>query len=290
MKAPLQYGFVSIRQTGGLSAALETGSFFLKDWLFTMHPMLNVAVKAARAAGKIINRASMDIEQVKVGVKGPNDFVTETDQAAEAAIIEVLKQAYPDHAILAEESGATGDSDHVWIIDPIDGTSNFIHGYPCYAISIALRIRGQVTHALVYDPNNNDLYTASRGEGAFINNKRIRVSKRIRMAECLIGVSYPSGVTDPERQTRRLIELNANSAGVRRSGSAVMDLAALACGRLDVYVAQGLQPWDIAAGMLLVQEAGGLVTAFDGEGVNLDEGNLVAANPKLLPQVLKLVN
>ncbi len=254
-----------------------------------MHPMLNVATKAARAAGKIINRASMDLDLVKVGTKGPNDFVTEADQAAEAAIIEVLKQAYPDHSILAEESGATGQSDHVWIIDPIDGTSNFIHGYPCYAVSIALQVRGQVMHAIVYDPVNNDLYSASRGEGAFINNKRIRVSKRIRTNECLIGVSYPAGSADPDVQTRRLISLNANSAGVRRSGSAVMDLTALACGRLDAYVACGLQPWDLAAGMLLVQEAGGLATGFDGEGVKLEEGNLVAANPKLLPQILKMV-
>lgn len=253
-----------------------------------MHPTLNVAIKAARAAGKLINRASLDLDLVRVGTKGPNDFVTETDQAAEAAIIEVLQQAYPDHAFLAEESGVTGQSDHVWIIDPIDGTSNFIHGYPCYAVSIALQIRGQIAHALVYDPNNNDLYTASRGEGAFLNNKRIRVGKRLRPHECLIGVSYPAGNTDPDAQTRRLIALNANSAGVRRSGSAVMDLAALACGRIDAYVANGLKPWDMAAGLLLVQEAGGLITGFDGETVNLEAGQLIGANPKLLPHILKL--
>lgn len=254
-----------------------------------MHPMLNVAVKAARAAGKIINRASMDIDLVKVGSKGPNDFVTETDQAAEAAIIEVLRQAYPDHAILAEESGASGESDHVWIIDPIDGTSNFIHGYPCYAVSIALQVRGQITQALIYDPVNNDLYTASRGEGAFVNNKRIRVSKRLRMAEALTGVSYAAASTDADLQTRRLIALNANSAGIRRSGSAVMDLAYLACGRLDAYVAKGLQPWDIAAGTLLVQEAGGLITDFTGEGGFMASGDIVAANPKLLPHLLRIV-
>jgi myo-inositol-1(or 4)-monophosphatase len=254
-----------------------------------MHPMLNIAVKAARAAGKIINRASMDLDLVKVGTKGPNDFVTEADQAAEAAIIEVLKQAYPDHAILAEESGSSGDSDYVWIIDPIDGTSNFIHGYPCYAVSIALQVRGQMTQALVYDPVNNDLYTATRGEGAYLNNKRIRVSKRLKLAESLMGVSYSTSQLDPEEQTRRLIALNATSAGIRRSGSAVMDLAYLACGRLDAYIARGLQPWDIAAGALLVQEAGGLVTDYQGESTHMETGNLIAANPKLLPHVLRVV-
>ena len=253
-----------------------------------MHPMLNVAVKAARAAGKIINRASMDLDLIKVGSKGPNDFVTETDQAAETAIIEVLKQAFPDHAILAEESGASGDSDYLWIIDPIDGTSNFIHGYPCYAVSIALKFKDQVVQGLIYDPVNNDLYTAGRGEGAFLNNKRIRVSKRLRMNEALVGISWPASNGDQEsRVAQQFASLNGNSAGVRRSGSAVMDLAYMASGRLDAYVAHGLKPWDIAAGTLMVQEAGGLVTDFSGETDYLENGNLIAANPKLLPLILR---
>ncbi len=254
-----------------------------------MHPMLNIAVKAARAAGKIINRASLDIDLVKVGVKGPNDFVTETDQAAETAIIDTIQQAYPNHAILAEESGATGDSDYQWIIDPIDGTVNFIHGYPCYGISIALQIRGQIMHGLIYDPINNNLYTTSRGEGAFLNNKRIRVSKRLRMNEALMGVCFSNAVIPPPLSSEQKSKISQQAVGLRRSGSAVMDLAHLAAGYLDGYVAFGLKPWDIAAGSLLVQEAGGLIVDFEGENKYMENGQLIAANPKLLPHILRCI-
>ena len=256
-----------------------------------MHPMLNVAIKAARAAGKIINRASMDLDLVRVGQKGPNDFVTEADQAAETAIIDVLKTAYPDHAILAEESGASGDSEYQWIIDPIDGTANFIHGFPHYAVSIALRHRDVLSQAVIFDPVHNDLFTASRGEGAFLNNRRIRSNRRIKLNECLVGISYPA---HPETTLGAIANdfavLTQASAGLRRTGSAVLDLAYVACGRLDSYVAYGLKPWDLAAGALMVMEAGALVTDFAGESNYLESGDLIAANAKLLPSLLQMVN
>lgn len=252
-----------------------------------MHPMLNVAVKAARAAGKIINRAELDIDQIRVGMKGPNDFVTETDQAAEQAIIEVLKKAYPDHAILAEESGASGKSDFEWVIDPIDGTANFIHGYPNYAISIALRVKGAIQQAVVYNPASNDLFTASKGEGAFLNGRRIRVSKRTKPNEFLVGFAFPSGPSEGSQSVKRkMLALTESTAGIRKSGSAVLDLAYVACGRLDGYICFGLKPWDLAAGVLLVSEAGGLFTDPDGNSDYFETGNAVAGNPKALQYLL----
>jgi myo-inositol-1(or 4)-monophosphatase len=252
-----------------------------------MHPMLNVAVKAARAAGKIINRAELDLDQVKIGVKGPNDFVTETDQAAESAIIDVLKQAFPDHAILAEESGASGKSDYEWVIDPIDGTANFIHGYPHYAISIALRVNGNVQQAVVYNPATNDLFTASKGEGAFLNNRRIRVSKRSKPNEFLVGFAFPSGQNEGSLGVKRkMLALTESTAGIRKSGSAVLDLAYVACGRLDGYMCFGLKPWDLATGVLLVSEAGGLITDPQGNDTYMATGDAVAGNPKALQYLL----
>lgn len=254
-----------------------------------MHPMLNVAVKAARAAGKIINRAELDLDQVKVGMKGPSDFVTETDQAAETSIIEVLKTAYPDHAILAEESGASGTSDHEWVIDPIDGTTNFIHGNPHYAISIALRVNQVIQQAVIYNPASNELFTASKGEGAFLNNRRIRVSKRHKANELLLGFAFPSGpIEDTSEIKRKMLDLSDKSAGIRKSGSAVLDLAYLACARLDGYMSFGLKPWDLAAGVLLVSEAGGLITDPKGESDYMSHGNIVAGNPKVLQYLLNI--
>ena len=254
-----------------------------------MHPMLNVAVKAARAAGKIINRAELDLDQVKIGVKGPNDFVTETDQAAESAIIDVLKQAFPHHAILAEESGASGKSEYEWIIDPIDGTANFIHGLPHYAISIALRVSGQVQQAVVYNPANNEMFTASKGEGAFLNNRRIRVSKRIKPNEFLVGFAFPSGQIDGSQSVKRkMMTLTETTAGIRKSGSAVLDLAYIACGRLDGYLCFGLKPWDLATGVLLIAEAGGLMTDPEGNSSFFETGDAVAGNPKALQYLLSI--
>ncbi|MDQ6628243.1 MAG: inositol monophosphatase, partial [Pseudomonadota bacterium] len=234
-----------------------------------LHPMLNIAIKAARSAGAIINRASLDLDRLQVNTKAPNDFVTEVDLAAETAIIDTLLGAYPGHGILAEESGKTRgakDSDYVWIIDPLDGTTNFIHGLPTYAVSIALAFRNQVQQAVVYDPARNDLFFASKGRGAFLNDKRLRVSKRTRIAECLIGTGFPFRKDDDFARYLRMFEVVMKScAGLRRPGAAALDLCYVAAGWYDAFFETGLAPWDVAAGSLLVTEAGGLVGNFTGE-------------------------
>jgi myo-inositol-1(or 4)-monophosphatase len=255
-----------------------------------MHPMLNTAVKAARKAGSIINRASLDVDLVKVASKGPSDFVTEVDRAAEQAIVDILLKAYPDHAILAEESGASGDSEYTWIIDPLDGTTNFIHGFPQYAVSIALRHREHVTQAVVFDPTRNELFTASRGRGAFLNERRIRVSRRIKLSECLIGTGFPfRSFEHLDEYVRMFRNVTEHTAGIRRPGAAALDLAYVAAGRLDGFWEIGLSPWDMAAGSLLILEAGGLVSDFKGEAAYLDEGRIVCGAPKIFPQLLNLV-
>lgn len=260
-----------------------------------MHPMLNTAVKAARRAGTIINRASIDLDRLTIARKGPRDFVTEVDTAAESAIIEILQTAYPDHAILAEESGEHGRTggavpEYQWIIDPLDGTTNYLHGFPDYAVSIALAHRGVITQAVVFDPTRNELFTATRGGGAFLNDRRIRVSRRLRLPEALIGASFRSS-DDAElaRWARLFSEMSVQCAGTRRIGSAVLDLAWTAAGRLDACYGANLKPWDLAAGSLLVLEAGGLIGDFSGEQGWLDNGYLVAATPKVFPQILSLV-
>jgi myo-inositol-1(or 4)-monophosphatase len=214
-----------------------------------MHLMLNLAIKAARRAGTIINRASLDLERFNVALKGPRDYVTEVDRAAEAAIVETILSVYPDHAVLGEEFGLQGSdkAEFQWIIDPLDGTTNFIHGLPNYAVSIALTQRGQVTQAAIYDPTRNELFTASRGSGTFLNDRRVRVSGRARCAEALLGVSWPSA-DDSEPILQRMRHLAETSAGVRRLGAAALDLAYVACGRLDGFCGYHLQPWDLAAG------------------------------------------
>ena len=258
-----------------------------------MHPMLNTAVKAARKAGAIINRASLDIDLVQVSVKGRSDFVTEVDKAAEEAIIATLRAAYPEHGFLAEESGASdpeGKDEYRWIIDPLDGTTNFIHGFPQYAVSIALQHRGQLTQAVVYDPTRNELFTASKGRGAFLNDRRLRVSRRTQMRECLIGTGFPFRYLDHLDTYMRVFKrITEETAGIRRPGAAALDLAYVAAGRLDGFWEYGLSAWDMAAGALLIVEAGGFVADFNGEANYLTAGNIVCGNPKVFPQVLKLV-
>jgi myo-inositol-1(or 4)-monophosphatase len=259
-----------------------------------MHPMLNIAVKAARRAGQIINRASLDVGHLKVGIKQQSDYVTEVDRAAEAAIIEILREAYPQHEILAEESGTTagakGASEYQWIIDPLDGTTNFIHGFPQYAVSIGLAHKGVMAHAVIYDPSRNELFTASKGAGAFLNDKRIRVSNRSKLAEALIGTGFPYRVFDHVNAYLGIFrELTQKCAGMRRPGAAALDLAYVACGRLDGFWEFGLSPWDMAAGTLLITEAGGLVGDLAGEHNYLATGNLVAGNPKVFGQLLQLI-
>ena len=259
----------------------------------TLHPMLNVAIKDARAAGAIINRAALDIESVRVSEKQSNDFVTEVDQAAEKAIIETLLTAYPQHGILAEESGqqhGNADSDFVWIIDPLDGTTNFIHGFPVYCVSIALSVRGKIEQAVVYDPSRNDLFTATRGRGAFMNDRRIRVSKRIRMADCLLTTGFPFREGQNYEQFMQLfIEMMRCTAGLRRPGSAALDLAYVAAGFSDGFFETGLQPWDVAAGSLLVQEAGGLIGNFTGEADFLHSQECMAASPKIYALMVQML-
>ena len=255
-----------------------------------MHPTLNIAVKAARRAGNIINRSSLQLEQLAVQTKSANDFVTEVDQAAEAAIIEVLREAYPDHGILAEESGQSGDSEYQWIIDPLDGTTNFIHGFPQYAISIALARNEVIEQAVIFDPTRNELFTATKGRGAFLNDRRIRVSKRTRLNESLIGTGFPFRELDNvDAYLAMFKDLTQKTAGIRRPGAASLDLAYVACGRLDGFWEMGLQPWDMAAGALLIQEAGGLISDLAGEAAYLETGNVVAGTPKVFGQLLPII-
>lgn len=260
-----------------------------------MHPILNIAVKAARRAATVINRASTQLDLLTVQSKSPNDFVTEVDRAAEAAIIEVLREAYPGHGILAEESGELGpangsESEFVWIIDPLDGTTNFIHGFPQYAISIALAKNGVPEHGVVFDPNRNELFTASRGSGAFLNDRRIRVSRRTRLGDALLGTGFPYRQFDHvDAYLAAFRELTQKSAGIRRPGAAALDLAYVACGRIDGFWELGLAPWDMAAGALLIQEAGGLISDLAGEANYLATGNVVAGTPKVFGQLLPIV-
>jgi len=258
-----------------------------------MHPLLNTAVKAARKAGAIINRASLDLDLLRVTSKGHADFVTEVDRAAEQVIIETLSQAYPDHCFLAEESGAQrpeAPSDFTWIIDPLDGTTNFIHGFPQYAVSIACQHGGQITQAVIYDPTRNDLFTATRGRGAFLNDRRLRVSKRTQLKDCLIGTGFPfRNLEKIDHYLQLFKRVTECTAGMRRPGAAALDLAYVAAGRYDGFWEYGLAPWDMAAGSLLVVEAGGLISDDEGNAAYLESGNVVCGAPKIFPQLLRLV-
>ncbi|MCE7913241.1 MAG: inositol monophosphatase [Nitrosomonas sp. PRO4] len=258
-----------------------------------MHPMLTIAVKAARRAGSIINRASHNLDLLNVSKKAHSDYVSEVDGAAEEAIIKVLVAAYPDHAILAEESGSRGNqnkSGYQWIIDPLDGTTNFLHGFPKYSVSIAVKYKGVLTHAVVYDPNNNDLFTASRGSGAYLNDHRIRVSKRSRFEDCLIGTGLPfRDLTHIDAYFAMLRDIVPRIAGIRRPGSAALDLAYVAAGRYDGFWEIGLAPWDMAAGCLLITEAGGLVGDLQGNETYMQSGHIVAGNPKVFATILQVI-
>ncbi len=258
-----------------------------------LHPMVNVAIKAARSAGSIINRAALDIESVRVSQKKANDFVTEVDQAAEKVIIETLLAAYPGHGIWAEESGrehGAQDSEFVWIIDPLDGTTNFIHGLPVYCVSIALAVKGKVEQAVVYDPTRNDLFTATKGRGAFLNDRRIRVSKRTQLKESLISTGFPYRPGDNFNQYLSMMgDLMQRTAGLRRPGAAALDLAYVAAGFTEGFFETGLQAWDVAAGSLLVTEAGGLVGNFTGEAEFLDQQECVAGSPKVYGQLVSIL-
>ena len=258
-----------------------------------LHPMLNIAIKAARAAGAIINRAALDVEVLKVGSKGPNDFVSEVDRKAEEVIIQTVLEAYPGHGILAEESGrehGARNSEYVWIIDPLDGTTNFLHGFPVYAVSIALAYRGVVQQAVVYDPTRNDLFYASKGRGAFLNDRRLRVSKRTRLSDALVGTGFPFRKGDNfKRWVKMFEEVMQSCAGLRRPGAAALDLCYVAAGYYDGFFETGLQPWDAAAGSLMITEAGGLIGNFTGESDYLYQREVVAGNPKVYGQLVSIL-
>ncbi|HEY9531416.1 MAG TPA: inositol monophosphatase family protein [Burkholderiales bacterium] len=254
-----------------------------------MHPMLNIAVRAARRAGSIINRAALGGGALEVKSKQANDYVTQVDRAAEEEIKEVVRKAYPGHGFLAEESGASaGEAEVRWIIDPLDGTTNFIHGFPQYCVSIAVEHRGALAHAVVYDPGRNELFTASKGRGAFLNDRRIRVSKCRRLQDALVGTGFPfKELGRMDLYLGQLKRLMSEASGVRRAGAAALDLAYVACGRLDAFWELGLSPWDMAAGALLIQEAGGLVGDLEGEAGFLESGDICAATPKVFPPLLE---
>ena len=255
-----------------------------------MHALLNVAVMAARRAGAVLGRNFNKRDKLTIEKKGHNDFVSSADIAAERAIIDVIHKHYPDHAILAEESGSHGESDHVWIIDPLDGTTNYLHVFPVYAVSIGLQINGRLEHAVVYDPMREELFTASRGEGAQLDGRKIRVSGNADLENALIGTGFPYRQADSELgpYLSMLGKVLKNTSGVRRPGAAALDLCYVACGRLDAFWETGLQPWDMAAGTLIIREAGGMISALDGGENHLETGHVLTGTPKIYRDLAKL--
>ena len=254
-----------------------------------MHPMLNTAIRAARRAGNILLRNADRLDRLAVETKGHNDFVTEVDRLAEREIIEILHRAYPNHAILAEESGEQhAGSEYCWIIDPLDGTTNFLHGYPHYAVSIALQHKGRLEQAVIFDPHRNELFTATRGQGAYLNDRRIRVSQTHDFRRALLGTGFPfRSQTYIDLWIAVFKRVAGETSGVRRAGSAALDLAHVACGRFDGFWEFGLKPWDMAAGCLLIEEAGGMLGDPAGGQQHLTTGLIVAGNPKIYIELVK---
>jgi myo-inositol-1(or 4)-monophosphatase len=255
-----------------------------------MHPYVNTAVRAARRAGDIIVRSLSRFEGVEVQSKGLNDFVTSVDRAAEAEIIGILRTAYPHHAFLAEESGASGNADTTWIIDPLDGTTNFMHGFPNFAVSIACQVNGRIEHGVIYDPMRQELFTATRGAGVFLENRRLRVSKQRTLEGALIGTGFPyrDNLEYLDPYMAMLKAVMGKAAGIRRPGAASLDLAYVAAGRTDGFWEIGLQAWDTAAGTLMIREAGGLVGTLDG-GEYRQNGNIVAGSPRVFNALLETI-
>ncbi|MDJ0654328.1 MAG: inositol monophosphatase family protein [Xanthomonadales bacterium] len=255
-----------------------------------LQPAVNIGVRAARSAARQLIRMLNRIENLTVIEKQRNDFVTEADTAAERAIIEEIHKVYPDHAILSEEAGQIGESSSRWIVDPLDGTKNFIHGIPHFAISIALEENGVIQHAIVYDPLREELFTASRGNGAFLNDTRIRASGRKSLDGAMLATGFPFRDKDVLPNYLKMFSaLFERATDVRRAGSAALDLAYVAAGRIDAFWEMDLQPWDMAAGALLIREAGGMCTDFDGADGYLTSGNIIAGNLKLAGQIKKTI-
>jgi myo-inositol-1(or 4)-monophosphatase len=256
-----------------------------------MPPMLNIAVRAARRAGDLIVRNLDRVPTISVQAKGRNDFVSEIDHMAERDIIETVRRVHPDHGFLCEESGRSGGDEFVWIIDPLDGTTNFLHGFPVFAVSIAVEHRGQLMHAVVYDPMRQELFTASRGGGAQLDGRRIRVSKQITLDGALVGTGFPYRANTQwlDEYLGMLKSVMFRTAGIRRPGAASLALAYVAAGRIDGFWEFGLAPWDTAAGALLVREAGGRVTGLDGAPFDVRHGHLVASNGPVHDAMLRVI-
>lgn len=257
-----------------------------------MEPLLNIAVSAARQAGEIIIRHMEQVDHLKVTAKSSQDYFSEVDIKAEQAIINAIRKAYPEHGILAEESGVQNeDNEYVWIIDPLDGTSNYLHGFPFFAVSIALKIKGRIEHGVIYDPLRHECFSASRGRGARLNDRRIRVSKQSVLGASLLGTGVPfRDMSLAQRYLPSLEAMMGKCAGVRRTGSAALDLAYVASARLDGFWELGLRPWDIAAGVLLVREAGGMVSDVQGGEDYLKTGDVVAGTPKVFKSLLQTIS
>lgn len=255
------------------------------------HPIVNIAVQAARAAGNLIMRAADRLDTVKVSEKAPNDYVTEIDQLVEREIINIIRKAHPSHSILGEEGGRISGNDNLWIIDPIDGTRNFIHGFPHFAVSIGFSHKDKIEHGVIYDPVRQELFTASRGKGAQLNDRRIRVSKHTHLKECLLGTGFPyrHSTLAQDAYLKCLQALIPLSGDVRRAGAATLDLAYVASGRLDGFWEFGLKPWDLAAGTLMIKEAGGIVCDFEGAENFMQSGNVIAGNPKILKLLFQTI-
>ena len=248
-----------------------------------MQPLLNIAISAARQAGDIIVRHIDQVDRLKITSKNNEEYFSEVDIKAEQAIINAIRKAYPDHGIMAEESGIQNDdAESVWIIDPLDGTNNFLHGFPFYAVSIALKVKNRIEHAVVYDPLRHECFSASRGRGARLNDRRLRVSKQTQLSAAILGTGFPfRDATLAQRYLPTFEALFGKCAGVRRTGSAALDLAYVASGRLDGFWEFGLRPWDIAAGCLLILEAGGLISDLQGGEDYLRHGDIIAGTPKV---------
>jgi myo-inositol-1(or 4)-monophosphatase len=256
-----------------------------------LHAMLNIGVGAARRAGDLIVRQLNRLDTLTVDIKGRNEFVTQVDRAAEQIIIEHIRKHYPEHGFLGEESGAQGSSDHQWIIDPLDGTTNFIHGFPVFAVSIGLAVKGRVEHGVVYDPMRQEIFAASRGQGALLDDRRIRVSRCGTLERALIGTGFPyrGDSIATGRYLAMLKVVIESTAGVRRPGAAALDLCYVAAGRLDGFWELGLKPWDMAAGSLIIREAGGRISDFQGGDGYLESGSVIAGNPKIYAALSKLL-
>jgi len=255
-----------------------------------MQAILNVAINAAIQAGKLINQYVDRLDCINIQQKTHNDFVSEVDRQAEEIIIQDIQKFFPDHAIEAEESGLQGKNEYCWIIDPLDGTANFIHGIPQFAVSIAVKHKDTLVAGVVYDPSSHELFTALKGKGARLNNRRLRISQTNQLSKALIGTGFPFRHPDRiDHYIEIFKDMMINSSGIRRAGAAALDLAYVAAGRLDGFWEDGLNSWDIAAGALLIEEAGGMISDFSGEQHFLQNGNLVTGNAKIHKQLLDII-